>query len=374
MDKMNVSKLMVLLIMVGVLTGLRLQGEYLNVGSDPEKIKVVSTQIISVPWEGDGYRFKGWSPDGEFFAVARRDEISPDEAKNKKRADETMVFTKEGQLYKKFSGAAILWSPDSTSILLIFGKDEFRLQNIKTDQSLKFCPTFMSSLDRYRERFVVDFVQATGNLIYYRQNEIFEYDFSTGKSKLIYTAPGRWIHDLKFIPDTLFFSVKVKNEALLYRYDLKNNFIKKIFPHDISAVYYFTSKLDQQIIYFYSNVNDYIYFIDGDGKNLFEVKYFLVDRTGNRSDEYINLEFTSFAPNGKLFAATLGKFTEKVDEVISADVYLFNLSGKMAKLTKTVDRMELVSGWSPQGNQFIYFENKEKKYYLLTLTVIKKRL
>jgi len=43
----------------------------------------------------------------------------------------------------------------------------------------------------------------------------------------------------------------------------------------------------------------------------------------------------------------------------------------MVKLTKTDDRMQLVSGWSPQGNKLIYFENKEKKYDLLTLTVDK---
>jgi hypothetical protein len=134
---MKVSKLMVFLIMAAVFTGLRLQGGYLDVGSNPEKIKVVGTQLISVPWEGDGYRFKGWSP-------------------------------------------------DSKSILLIFGKDEFRLQNIETDQVLKFHPTFMSALNLYREKFVVDFVPETGNLIYYRENEIFEYDFSTYKSKTNY--------------------------------------------------------------------------------------------------------------------------------------------------------------------------------------------
>jgi hypothetical protein len=89
---MKVSKLMVFLILVAVLTGLRLQGGYLDVGSNPEKIKVVGTQIISVPWEGDGYRFKGWSPDGEFFAIGRRDEIYSDDAKNKNRVDETMVY------------------------------------------------------------------------------------------------------------------------------------------------------------------------------------------------------------------------------------------------------------------------------------------
>jgi hypothetical protein len=91
---MNVSKLVVFLILVGVLTGLRLQGNYLDVGSNPEKIKVVNTQIISVPWEGDGYRFKGWSPDGEFFAVARRDELYWDDSRNKLRVDETMEWAR----------------------------------------------------------------------------------------------------------------------------------------------------------------------------------------------------------------------------------------------------------------------------------------
>ncbi|MGD2088480.1 MAG: hypothetical protein PVH61_20050 [Candidatus Aminicenantes bacterium] len=366
---MNISKLMVLLAVVGVLTGLRLQGNYLEVGTNPDKIKVVNTKIISVPWERYGFRFKDWSPDGEYFAVARRDEFDPGDAKNKSRVDETMVFTKEGQLHKKYSGAAIKWSPDSNSILLIFGKDEFRLQNIKTGHLTKFHLTFMTEIYLYQEKFVVDFDPSTGNLIYYRLNDIFEYDFSTDKSKLIYTAPGRLINEPKFIPDTLFFNLHIDDVFQLYKYDFKNNTLKKVFLQDITNVKYFTSKFKQQIIYFYSNVNDYIYFINEDGKNLFKVKYFLFDSPENRSDEYINLDFTSFAPNGKLFAATIGQFTEVVDEVITADVYLFNLSGKMVKLTKTDDRMELVSGWSPQGNKLIYFENKEKKYYLLTLKI-----
>ncbi|MGD2093296.1 MAG: hypothetical protein PVH61_44460, partial [Candidatus Aminicenantes bacterium] len=338
---MNISKLMVLLVVVGVLTGLRLQGNYLEVGTNPEKIKVVNTKIISVPWEGDGYRFKGWSPNGEYFAVARRDRFYGDDARNKLRVDETMVFTKEGELHKKYSGTAIKWSPDSNSILLIFGDDEFRLQNIKTAHLVKFNLTFIGTYDPYIEKFVVGFVPATGNLIYYRLNEIFEYDFSTNKSSLIYTAPGRWIYDLKFIPDTLIFSLDKEDAYLLNKYDFKNKTLKKIFPHGISRVYYFMSKSNRLIIYFDSDVSDCTHFIDEYGKIIFKVKAFIFDSPENRSDEYVNLDYTSFAPNGKLFAATIGQFTEVYDEVITADVYLFNLSGKMEKLTKTDDRMEL---------------------------------
>jgi dipeptidyl aminopeptidase/acylaminoacyl peptidase len=362
---------MVLLAAVGVLTGLRLQGNYLEVGINPEKIKVVNTKIISVPWEGDGFRFKGWSPDGEYFAVARRDRFYGDDARNKLRVDETMVFTKEGELHKKYSGAAIKWSPDSNSILLIFGDDEFRLQNIKTGHLVKFQPNFIGTYDAYRESFVVDFVPSTGNLIYYRLNDIFEYDFKTNKSSLIYTAPGRWLYNLKFIFDTLIFRLKKEDEYLLYKYHFKNKTLNKIFPHGISKAYYFMSKSNRLIIYLYSGVNEYSYFIDKEGKILLKIKGFIFDSPENRSDEFVNFDFTSFAPNGKLFAATIGQFTEVYDEVITADVYLFNLSGKIVKLTKTDDRMELVCGWSPQGNKLIYFENKEKKYYLLTLTVDK---
>jgi Tol biopolymer transport system component len=368
---MNISRLMVFLIIGVVLSGLKLQGGYLDVGSDPEKIKVVCTQIITVPWECDGYSFKGWSPDGEYFAVARRDEISLNDAENKNRVDETLVFTNDGQLYKKYSGAAIMWAPDSTSILLIFGLYESRLQNIKTGQIATFDTTIMSTLNLYREYCVVDFVPATGNLIYYRDNKIFEYNFKTGKSKLIYTAPGQWIQDPKYIPDTLFFNLYKDDVYLLYKFDFKNNTLKKIFPQNISIVHYFVTKLDRLIIYLDSGVNEYSYFIDEDGKNLFKIKGFIFDNPENRSDEFVNLDFASFAPNGKLFAATIGEFKEGVDEVITADVYLFNLLGKMEKLTKTGDRIELVSGWSPQGNKLIYFENKEKKYYILTLTVSK---
>jgi Tol biopolymer transport system component len=250
---------------------------------------------------------------------------------------------------------------------LIFGDDEFRLQNIKTGHLVKFQPTFIGTYDSYRERFVVDFVPSTGNLIYYRFNEIFEYDFSTNKSSLIYSAPGRNLHELKFIPEKLFFNLHKDDLFLLYKYDFKNKTLKKIFPNDITTAYYFMAKSNRLIIYFHSGVDHY--FIDEYGKNLFRVKALIFDSPVNRSDEFINLDFTSFAPNGKLFAATIGQFTEVVDEVITADVYLFNLSGKMVKLTKTDDRMELVCGWSPQGNKLVYFENKEKKYYLLTLKI-----
>ncbi|MGD2093253.1 MAG: hypothetical protein PVH61_44240, partial [Candidatus Aminicenantes bacterium] len=314
---------------------------------------------------------------GEYFAVARRDRFYGDDARNKLRVDETMVFTKEGELHKKYSGAAIKWSPDSNSILLIFGDDEFRLQNIKTGHLVKFQPTFIGTYDAYRESFVVDFVPATGNLIYYRLNEIFEYDFNTNKSSLIYTTPSGNLHDLKYITkDILFFRLSKKGKFSLYiyelhKYDFKNKTLKKIFPHGISRVYYFMPKSNRLIIYFDSGVNEYSYFIDENGKNLFKIDGLIFDTPENRSDEYLNLDYTSFAPNGKLFAATIGEFTEVYDEVITADVYLFNLSGKMEKLTKTDDRMELVCGWSPQGNKLVYFENKEKKYYLLTLTVDK---
>ncbi|MGD2092955.1 MAG: hypothetical protein PVH61_42730 [Candidatus Aminicenantes bacterium] len=205
----------------------------------------------------------------------------------------------------------------------------------------------------------------------YRLNEIFEYDFSTEKSKLIYTAPGRWLYNLKFISDNLYFRLSKNDVTPLFKYDFNSNTLKKIFPQDISRVHYFMSKSNRLIIYFDSSVNVYSYFIDENGKNLFKIDGLIFDTPENRSNEYLNLDFTSFAPNGKLFAATIGEFTEVYDEVITADVYLFNLSGKMVKLTKTDDKMELVSGWSPQGNKLIYFENKEKKYYLLALTVDK---
>jgi hypothetical protein len=130
------------------------------------------------------------------------------------------------------------------------------------------------------------------------------------------------------------------------------------------------------VIYFSGDVCKY--FIDEKGNTIFKFSS-AVFKTVKYDEEFPTvapITYISLAPNARIFFASVGRFNGDECEVLSADLYLINQSGKMKKLTDTPDKKELVLGWSPQGNKLIYcdssddcgyYERINTKYYMINL-------
>jgi len=356
------KKIVGLLLGLLVIAGLsgRLSAEYLDVGDDPERLQIASTVQIAVPVD---YEFKGWSPDGEFFAFARSMNYTAKGGLDISKPDRTVIYSKAGQAVKTIDGALVFWMPDSNSVLVTETIRNLYLYNLKTN-SKKMIYIFFDEPDEIK-----CLIPETGELIYRKSHDINKYNFNTDKSELIYKSQNLTGFNIQSITkdDLILICRKLENDGYdyLYKYNIPTKKLSKFFPEPIlSDVYLFRTRTNKLIIYFDGNVCKY--FIDEKGNTIFKFSS-AVFKTPKRYEEfstYANIDYLSFAPNGRIFASTVGKFDDEVSSILSSDIYLINQSGKMKRLTDTPDKKELVLGWSPQGNKLIYCDsNKYDVYY-----------
>jgi len=366
----KIVRLLLVLLVIAGLSG-RLSAEYLDVGDDPDKIQIANTMQLSVPVD---YEFKGWSPDGEFFAFARRVHVPLNGPPPTNKFDQTLIYNKMGQQVKALDGAALLWIPNSTSLIMIDGRYELFQYNLKTNLRKDLDIAFVSKVS------VKCIVPETGDLIYTIGYKIYRYNFTTEKSELIYQSSNLWGDVINSISkdDLIFEYRESKYNVFLYRYNMA---IKKLSRFSTTTIhsdsYVFRTSFNKVIIYF--DGDEWEKFIDDKGSAAFNFSSSVFQTSQKKFDEYpigAHLDFSSFAPNGNIIAASVCKFNSDKGEFYFSDIYLVNRSGKMTKFTDTIDKKELVLGWSPQGNKIIYcdsrdvlayFEDALTKYFMINL-------
>jgi len=350
---------------VGLLLGLlviagfsgHLWAEYLDVGDDPERLQIASTVQIAVPVD---YEFKGWSPDGEFFAFARRVHVPLNGPPPTNKFDQTLIYNKMGQQVKALDGAALLWIPNSTSLIMIDGRYELFQYNLKTSLRKDLDIAFVSKVS------VKCIVPETGDLIYTIGYKIYRYNFTTEKSELIFQSSNLWGNVINSISkdDLIFEYEESEHNQFLYKYNISTKKLSKFFSTTIqSKIHLFRTNTNKVIIYF--DGDEWEKFIDekGDSVIQFTSSVFKTPKRYEEFSTYAHIDYLSFAPNGRIFAATVGKFDDEVSDILSSDIYLINQVSKMKKLTATPDKKELVLGWSPQGNKLIYCNSDNLYYY-----------
>ena len=230
--------------------------QYLDVGDDPEKIKIVSTQEIIVPSD---YEFKGWSPDGEYFAFSRMEW-------NTNNILKTIIFNKNGQVFKNIEGAIHLWFPDSKNILAVFGEIDFEKLNILTEGKIRL-NIYQGSHERAVEDFIYCINVDRGSILYSVDENIYEYEIATGEPGLLHRAENWQITRLCSFKNLLFYTVhccdaeykncKYKN----YKFDISNGKLEKIFPI-VNDFHCFVPNNNKIVIYFSVMGDRNLYFYD----------------------------------------------------------------------------------------------------------------
>jgi dipeptidyl aminopeptidase/acylaminoacyl peptidase len=342
--KMKKIKIMVMLgLFLGTAVG-NLFSQYLDVGDDPELIKIINTTEISIP---KGYEFKQWSPDGEFFTISN-ESYQDKELK-------TYIFNKSGQLYKQCGGYFSLWSPDSKKIVLI---DSNKSKGVLIYDIVSY-NTFKTSIQIKYVYNIHQFID--DKIIYNKNNEIYEYDIKLNSSTLFYKPNIKGeVDDIKINNNCLLYTQYLNiNENPLFKYNMIDKKATKILSGFIVPIKYYLTK-DKKIIIEYNDSN--IYFLEEKGSVLFRFSDRLHGEQDIKQDIGFDISNSSLAPNGKLYAISYRHFDESEDIINSSDIYLVSLvSNKKYNLTNTSDKTELMKEWSPQGNRIVYLEFKSKK-------------
>ena len=337
----RVKVLVMLVLFLGTAVG-NLFAQYLDVGDDPELIKIINTKEISIP---DGYEFKQWSPDGEFFTISN-------ESYHDKELI-TYIFNKSGQLKRQCAGYFSLWSPDSKKIVLIdlikgvWIYDIF--SNDKTKTSIKIKE--FNNIHQFIEN----------KIIFSNSYEIHEYNTNLNTSSLLLKPQfHKIVFNIFFYNNSIFFSQYLNNlEKPFFKYNLIEKTKNKILSKYNEPLKFYITK-DKKLIYSYWSSN--IQFLDEKGNILFKFPDTLFGEQDIRRNMGFDIMNSSLAPNGKLYAISYRHFSEYEDIINSSDIYLVSLvSGKKCNLTDTPEKTELVKGWSPQGNRIVYQEFTSKK-------------
>ena len=347
---------------------------YLDVGSIPENIKITLINEIQVP---SGCTFKSWSPDGNFFAFSRRDEFNSNSS-NSTRMDKSIIFYNNGNVYKKIDGSILFWSNDSKEVFLIKGRTKYLKFNFYTNISQNVQVDLENSHSLYNEEFFHGFNPTNGNLFYHKKNTLYEYNFTSKTSTLIFTFPGNNIDNATMInADSILVTLIDSNDkSFVYKLNMSKKSYKKFFPENISDIKIDSIRNNKYLVLIDSGLSTYLYCLDLNGNYLLKLKGRPFSTPDDWNDICIQLDLSSFAPNGKILSTTIGEVHE--DEIVgesgrllfkSGDIYLIGMNGKLVNVSNTKDKIEMVLGWSPQGDKLIYYEQIDKKYYLSKISL-----
>jgi hypothetical protein len=349
--------------LIVVLMGLNLPAEYLDVGSDPGKIKVDAIQEIDVI--GD-YGFYDFSPNGEYFAFSSDNE---DDTNYK-----TIIFKKDAIIFKEINYQFMLWPLDNSENIVVLDRyNKFWIYNIITNNKLKI------EIDK-KEFDIYCFNKKKDILIYNDNNKIYEYNIDTKISQLIHTASNESVPADSIIltsNDMLYYIQYTLDGHThlnpLFQFNLKTKFLKKVLNGFVLPVIPFSIRPGKTIIV--CDKEEYIYFLDENGNIIHKLKSYHMESLPGNPDKIYHQGFYIFssalAPNGKLFAISSVVYSEVDDEEIQySDIYILNLKGKKINMTKTIDKIEFVLHWSPLGDKLIYFNNTLNKFYIMKIKKI----
>jgi hypothetical protein len=344
----KIKVLVMVVLFLGTAVG-NLFAQYLDVGENPERVVIKNITSIIVPiYKYESYRqFAGWSPDGEYFAFKLSD---------KKK---TLIFKKTGELFKEIDGLISLWLLDSQRIIVKDTKRNYYILNIINSGKViiekriwKMCNNPMN-----------------GNIIIQdNQYNIAELDVNSLGVKVISNKIKEIINNIQLMSNNcLFYSI---NNSF-FKFDLNTNIISKIGDGDI-VKYCLINK--QKYLMIYSDDLSFA-ILNEDGKEI--LKQNILFKRGDPGltstiDDTYEINASALAPNGKLLAIPRGLFdSEGYRPTSSADIWLINMKGKSTKLTNSQNIVEVVEGWSPQGDKIIFQDYNLCNFYLMEIEISK---
>lgn len=345
--------------------------QYLDVGDDPAKIMISSIKEIVIP---DGYVFKAWSPDGEYFSASNEDEIlasyycmNRDDfikmlPEKKDMVLKTFIFNKKGEKIQEFEGYSKWWAPDSKKVVLVDKEKKVLLCDIVDAEKL----LFEINLGRKGIKSLLCFNSQGDTFYYFKESKIFAYKINTKISEDIYSVsdtPAILVG--YFIPTN---SMIFKGKSLL-KINVAAKTATQLYFEKTNNVKFFPLKSNKDLLVAIQREKSYL-FIDKDGMIEFKVINKFPNLPIERKNEFFNIQFSYLAPNGNLLAVSYGEVDDHTYKLTKSDIYLINRNGNYAQLTNTDNSIEEVQGWSPQGDRLTFYDRKTKLTCIATINKI----
>ncbi len=335
--------------------------QYLDVGDDPAKIRIPGIKEIAIP---DGYMFKAWSPDGEYFSASNEDEIlasyfcmNRDDfikmlPEKKDMVLKTFIFNKKGEKIREFEGYSKWWAPDSKKVVIVDKDKKVLLCDIVGAEKL----LFEINLGRKGIKSLLCFNSEGDTFYYYKESKIFAYKINTKISEDVYSVTDTAaILAGYFIPSN---SLIFKGKTLL-KINVAAKTATQLYFEKTYNVKLFPLKSNKDLLVAIQKDKNYV-FIDKDGMVVFKIINKFPNLPIGRKNEFFYIKTSYLAPNGNLLAVSYGEVDEHTYKLTKSDIYLINRNGNYAQLTNSDNSIEEVQGWSPQGDQLIYYDRQTK--------------
>jgi len=121
----------------------------------------------------------------------------------------------------------------------------------------------------------------------------------------------------------------------------------------------------------------------GDLKNPNLIRISQINRNSETCFAGVILHYSKMHPQSGLLACSLLRMNFKGDPkkkefeiytlgsanytVASGEILLLDMKGNSRQLTSTPDKIEVVCDWSPDGNEILYYDHKNKQFYTMEL-------
>ncbi len=358
MKKISILMLMLLFLVPAVSN---LIAQYLDVGDDPAKIRISSIKELAIP---DGYIFKAWSPDGEYFSASNEDEIlasyycmNRDDfikmfPEKKDMVLKTFIFNKKGEKIREFEGYSKWWAPDSKKVVIVDKDKKVLLCDIVGAEKL----IFEIILGRDGIRSLLCFNSQGDTFYYFKELKIFAYKIITKNSEDVYSVSDTTaILSGFFIPSN---SLIFKGKSLL-KINVTAKTATQLYFEKTYNIKFFPLKSNKDLLIAIQKDKNYV-FIDKDGMVVFKLIKKFPNLPIERKNEFFYIQTSYLAPNGNLLAVSYGEVDEHTYKLTKSDIYLINRDGNYAQLTNSDNSIEEVQGWSPQGDRLIYYDRQTK--------------
>ena len=337
------------LVLVGLVFGIGLYAEFVDLGSDPTKIEIAEIKDVAIE---NGYEFSAWSPDGNYFAVSN--------SNNQK----TIIYKNDGILFKRFNGVIKSWSQDSKKILCTDAKiSKTHIYDILTgaQKDLDYF-SYERCISFYKDNnYLIYFARKNSNGLKYADIKIRNIG-TTEETKLFSTQASsstKVNFDMKYFSDDKMFYTKYeypnsgRPERYLYKLDLTKGREEKI-----KMDYYsrdFIQINNSKLIFITSDGKGINYYLDENLKLIGKLAYDINDVFLNKGKEFVPGETIvsideNIVPNGKLVILTKGTYDYHENPVYEF-LYIYDFKGNSKKLN--VPKPVHLLGIAPNGYQVL---------------------
>jgi len=348
-----------------------------------QKIKIIANTLLNIP-EGCTH---GFYLDNDLLVFG-----APDgEAREEMPLNKYIVCNRQGEVVKEYekvlfwNGGPLMLKVNALNTLLLINLATGDQQIIDIDYPAISAFSF--------NPFSKAFIYALG-----WQNQIWEYNYETRTNRIVAKLPsGGFLLISQVSPNEIVYA-RSKVTAYYKMFD-DEPFINVQVP-----LYLINLKIYKEVqltrisrtgilMHFDQDKQELLFMVEEDGflkilksgdlRNPKLVKISQLNRYAERGFEGIVLHHSEMHPQSGLMACSFLRLNYKGDPkknrfeiynlhsenfaVASSEILLLDMQGNSRLLTSTPDKNEVVCDWSPDGNEILYFDQKNKHFYTMEL-------